>query len=300
MLGGCDTPIPTEITATESGADTSGKITDGFIPIADIDDEQDVPSDYPVTINDTVINKRPATAVCLSSSLAEIIYELGYGDRLIGRGSYCDWPEEIKSLTDYGKPAAPDIDALKRTAPDVLITATAVPNIDIKALNEYGIAVVYIPSPRTVDEFGRIYCALGMIFDGMFDGEEKGNNVFSGIREELENSGITLGSFIYITEGLTIAGGDTFESTVLSMFGNNAAEALNGYYSGDSGDIQPDTVIVNAALDIGAISADPVLSKLDAVKNGRIIKINNRYFESPSGRITAIIKELQGTEGVGD
>lgn len=303
FLGSCDTPMPSEISTTGTDSAAPDKITGGIITINDNDDEDTdtvISSDYPVTINDTVIVKRPETAVCLSSSLTEIICELGYDDRLIGRGSYCDWPDKILSLKDYGRPSAPDIAALKDSAPDVLITATAVPGIDIKALNENGIAVVYIPSPRTVAEFGRVYCALGMIFDGMFDGEENGNLVFSGVKNELENSGVSLGSFIYITEGLTVAGGDTFESSVLSLFGTNAAEELKGYYSGDTGDIQPDTVIINAGLDTNYIYSDPGLSELEAVKNGRIIKINNRYFESPSGRITGIINELNGTEGDGD
>ncbi len=297
VLSGCDTPMPSETDEPDTKPSVSTGISGGTIIISDTDDETSEPSDYPVTINDTVIKARPSAAVCLSSGLSEIICELGYEDRLIGRGSYCDYPESIKALTDFGRPAAPDIAALKSCAPDVLITATAIPNIDVKALNEYGIEVVYIPSPRTVLEFERIYCALGMIFDGMFKGGEKGKNVFAGIRNKLENSGIDLGSFIYVTEGFTTAGGDTFESSVLSLFGNNAAESVSGYYSGELGDISPDTVLINAELSFEDIADNSVFAALEAVRSGKVIKIDNRYFESPSGRIIGLLDDLNGTGG---
>ena len=38
----------------------------------------------------------PATKiVALTASDVEIIYALGAGDLLVGRGEYCDWPAEV-------------------------------------------------------------------------------------------------------------------------------------------------------------------------------------------------------------
>lgn len=288
-LCGCDNGAPkvTEDVGTD-GIET--RITGELL----IDDSDDTISEYPVTINETVIKGSPESVICLSSSLTEMIFELGYGDRIIGRGSYCSYPDSVLSLTDYGKPAAPDLDAIKRAAPDLLITATSIPSKDVTALTDLGIPVLYIASPRSVDEFGRIYCALGMVFEGLFDGEKSGNSVFGNIKNELTSRGVTLGKFIYVTEGGFIAGGDTFESSVLSLFGENAASGASGYGYDKTllKEDQPDVIILNNSITKNELLDDEILGKLDAAVNGRIITLSSSYFESPSGRITALVNDL--------
>ncbi|MBQ9484460.1 MAG: ABC transporter substrate-binding protein [Ruminiclostridium sp.] len=288
-LCGCDNGAPkvTEDVGTD-GIET--RITGELL----IDDSDDTISEYPVTINETVIKGSPESVICLSSSLTEMIFELGYGDRIIGRGSYCCYPDSVLSLTDYGKPAAPDLDAIKRAAPDLLITATSIPSKDVTALTDLGIPVLYIASPRSVDEFGRIYCALGMVFEGLFDGEKSGNSVFGNIKNELTSRGVTLGKFIYVTEGGFIAGGDTFESSVLSLFGENAASGASGYGYDKTllKEDQPDVIILNNSITKNELLDDEILGKLDAAVNGRIITLSSSYFESPSGRITALVNDL--------
>lgn len=299
-LSGCDNDIePAETTEQLVSGLAPISISGEILPMNENTADAAELSDYPIIINNTVIDEKPETAICLSSSLTEIIYELGYGNKLIGRGSYCDYPEEVKALTDFGRPSSPDLAAVKNASPDVLITATAIPNIDAVALSDLGIKVVYIPSPHTVDEFGRIYKAIGMIFDGLFDGEENGSRTFSAIRSTLESGDITVGNYIYVTEGLSVAGGDTFENAVLSLFGTNIAAEASGYvaYSDLSPEYQPDTVIISDALSFDEVTADSVLGMLEAVKSGKMIKIGNSYFESPSGQIVNIVNELSNTGG---
>lgn len=254
------------------------------------------PSEYPVIINGITVNASPKSVICMSSGLTEMIYELGFGDRLIGRGSYCDSPENVLSLKDYGKPSAPDLDAIIAARPDIVITATSIPDKDTVLLSDSGISVLYIPAPRSVEEFGKIYCALGMIFEGMFDGEDDGNKLFTQVKMSFYSCDYSVGNFIYITEGLTAAGGDTFESSVLSLLGTNIAADASGYvsYASLSSDVQPDTVLLNSDISVEEVRADETLGTLEAVANGNIITISNSYFESPSGRLTGIIAELYG------
>ena len=282
----------------------SGEITaeDGFelSPIGEITDITREPSAFPVTVNNVVIKEKPQSAICLSGSLTEVIYELGYGDRLIGRGSYCDYPEAVSALPDFGRPSSPELEMIREAEPDVLITATSIPNIDAAALNDSGIAVLYIPSPRSLDELGRIYNALGMTFEGLFDGEKNGSAVFSPVRAAFSDTGTDIGKFVYITEGLTVAGGDTFESSLLSYFGTNVASQATGY-SADRDFLrseQPYTIVLNSDITDAQLAADDVISSLDAYINGRIIRVSNSFFESPSGRITIISDELKSAEGV--
>lgn len=290
LLCGCNKDISaeTEESTTESTSGTFGEWV--------ISGETDTMSAYPVTINDVEIQSSPQRVICLSSNLTEIVYELGFGSRLIGRGTYCDYPEEASSLPDFGRPAYPDLDAIIKASPDLLLTATSIPGIDVVKLNDNGIKVVFIPAPHSVDEFGRIYAALGIIFEGMFDGEDDGNKVFSDIKKQLTGSGISIGSFIYVTEGGAVAGGDTIESSVLSMFGTNLAKDATGYcYASDIlGEEEPEVVILNSDVSAETLIEDEKLGSLEAVQSGKIINLSNSYFESPSGRIIGLLEELSG------
>ncbi len=303
LLSGCDyfdDPKPPENTdsSLKHTAQTNEQgepftISGELIPIGD---DRSEPSPYPVTINGTEVEKAPSKVICLSSGLTEMIYELGYGDKLTGRGRYCEYPENAASLKDFGKPSAPDIAAIKEAAPDLVITATSIANRDVVELGDCGIKVVYISAPRSLEEYGRIYEALGIIFEGLFTGGTNGSNAYTAVKNKLGSAEISFGKFVYVTEGLAIAGGDTFESSVLSLYGTNLAAEASGYDFDKAllADEQPDTVIISGDVSSKDLFADSVLGSLEAVKSGKIYTVSNSYFESPSGRLVGILDDISG------
>ncbi|MCM1334800.1 MAG: ABC transporter substrate-binding protein [Bacteroides sp.] len=269
--------------------------TEELIPvIAELPVEAE-PQPYPVTVNDVRIKASPKRVVSLSPSLTEILYEMGYGETLVGRGSYCDHPSEISALPDIGRPAKPDYDAILSLSPELLFTATAIPVKDQYRLEEGGVRVVYLPYPRSVEEFEKIYRAVGLIYEGLFEGEEKGSECFSALRALFEGSDrFSLGSFLYITEGLSVATGDTFESSVLSRFGTNvAAEGENYDFPKETlSELQPDMILLNSSYTVDDLLSDEVYASLEAVQNGRVYPIDNTYFERPSARLGELIRRL--------
>lgn len=284
IVGGCET------------GEESPSETEELIPvIAELPIETE-PQPYPVMVNDVRIEASPKRVISLSSSLTEILFEMGYGDTLIGRGSYCDYPSEISVLPDVGRPAKPDYDAILSLSPDLLFTATAIPVKDKYRLEEGGVKVVYLPYPRSVEEFEKIYCAMGLIYEGLFHGEEKGTESFSVLRSMLENPNrLSLGSFVYFTEGLSPATGDTFESAVLSCFGTNAAEEGENYEFPKEVllEAQPDTILLSSGYTVDDLLADEIYASLNAVEDGRVILIDNSYFERPSARMTELLRRLE-------
>ena len=277
MLCGCgdtDTDIPEETTESTTSAE---------------------PMPYPFTVNGTEISAQPERIVCLSPALTEIIYEMGYGDKIVGRSSYCDYPLDVLNSVDLGSTANPDIDAITGLTPDLVITSTPIASKDIFTMEQSGIKTVLIPAPTTLEGFSSIYTSLGLIFDGMFTGTEKGENTYSAISKALGNTdAVNVGAFVYITENLTAAGGDTFEGAVLSCFGDNIAKNAAGY-SFDPAELaenQPDIILLNDKYTIEDLMENEYYSQLDAVIENRVIFINNVYFERPSARITILIDGL--------
>ena len=287
MLCGCDIKMETP----DNTEDTLPVIATTEVS----EESEPEPQPFPVTINGVAIEKAPERVASLSPSLTEIIYEMGYGDRLVGKGSYCDFPEEVSLITDIGRPSKPDINTIISLSPEILFTATSIPLKDQYKLEENGIKTIYIPYPSTIEEFGRIYSALGMVFEGAFDGEATGMNCFSSIEDAFTSAQIDLGSFVYITEGLTVATGDTFEHSVLSAFGENIGEpgVDYGYKKEYLVEFQPDLILLNGNYTIDDLLSDEVYSQLTAVVNGNVYSLDNTYFERPSGRITELIESLK-------
>ncbi len=281
---------------------TSESTTEETVPVivtTELEDEPvSEPQPYPITVNDVVIEKSPERIVSLSPSLTEILFEMGYGDKLVGRSTYCDYPAAVESVTDTGRPSRPDYDTILSLKPEVILTATAIPIKDRYRLEESGIKTVYIPYPTSMEEFKRIYCAMGLIFEGIFDGESKGEKTFEAVENTISSASVDFGSFVYITEGLTVATGDTFESAVLSNFGKNmGAEGKNyGYPKEYLVEFQPDIVFLNDNYTIDDLLADEIYSQLTAVVNGEVYTISNSYFERPTGRITELIEIIENTE----
>lgn len=253
------------------------------------------PTPYPFTLNDVEIDKRPEKIVCLSPALAEIIYELGYSETIIGRSSYCDFPPAISSVKDVGSTANPNMEAISELNPDLVISSTPIASKDIFALEQKGIKTLIIPAPTSLEGFSSIYTSLGLVFEGMFIGTEKGEETYSGISKLLGNTeNINIGNFVYITEGLAAAGGNTFESAVLSCYGTNIARTAENYEYDTSllSENQPAVILVNNQYTRYDIINDEILGQLDAVKENRIIFIDNMFFERPTARITNLINNM--------
>lgn len=278
LFGGCD-----------SGNDKQSEITTA--PTV----TESEPTPYPFMLNDVEIEKKPEKIVCLSPAIAEIIYELGYSETIIGRSSYCDFPLAISSVKDVGSTANPDMDAISELDPDLIISSTPIASKDIFALEQKGIKTLIIPAPTSLEGFSSIYTSLGLVFEGIFIGREKGEETYAGISRILGNTdNVNIGNFVYITEGLAAAGGNTFESAVLSCFGTNVAKTAEGYGYNMSllSENQPDVLLVNNQYTRDDIINDEILGQLDAAKENRMIFIDNIYFERPAARITTLINNM--------
>lgn len=250
---------------------------------------------YPITIGGVEISESPAKVVCLSPSITEIVYELGYGDRLIGRGSYSDYPPVVLKLPEVGSSAKPDFDAIIALAPDVVLTGTAISTREQHVLERAGIKTLVLPAPTTLQGFREIYQALGLLFEGAFTGAEKGEQTFSPVAKACSNSGVVyIGKYVYITQNLAVAGGNTLESAIFSCFGVNAAETGVNYAYDVSQllENQPELILLNDIYTLDDLLAHELFSQLDAVMNNRVIYIDNAYFERPTARIVDMIVHM--------
>ena len=251
-------------------------------------------SAYPVILNDTEIAKAPEKIVSLTPAYTEILFEMGYGDKIVAVSDYCDYPEDVEKLPKAASSANPDISAIKKLKPDLVITATPIVTKDKITLEAEGIKVLTITSPRTIEEFENIYKFFGLAFEGLFEGEAVGEKAFSDIRKQLDAIKKTDLKFVYITAASTPAGGDTFESAILSLFGTNCAKDSEGYSykAGNLKDNQPDIIFVSDSLGEDILTSNKNYSSLTAVEAGNTAVLENKYFERPSARISSLLGDI--------
>src|ERR1043165_1036300 len=66
----------------------------------------------------------PKKIVSLAPSITEMLFALGFGDRLVGVTTYCDYPAEARQLPKIGGFMSPSIEAIVAKRPDLVIGVT--------------------------------------------------------------------------------------------------------------------------------------------------------------------------------
>ena len=99
---------------------------------------------------------RPAQRIVSTApSLTETLFALGLGPRVVGVSQYCEWPAEVKALPKVGTYIQPNVEAIVRLRPDLVLLERA-SNEVAGRLTSFGIRYAEIP-----------HGTLGQTFAGM-------------------------------------------------------------------------------------------------------------------------------------
>lgn len=259
-----------------------------------------VPEAYPVTVDNLTFNESPKSVGSLSPAVTEMICELGFGDRLVCRSSYCDYPDEAQSVPAAGSGANPDFDRIIELRPALLITHSPIANKDVSRLSDAGIAVMIISAPSSVEELCEMYEKLSLIFSGSLDGKELADNALSDLRTAINGANGSCESLIFIMntaeDGFMAATGDTFAGDYISSFGKNTAAAKTGYFITAEELISADPQVIFLAHPLESEDIDPeVASQLSAFENGHVYVIDGSLMERPTSRLAGITRSISET-----
>lgn len=251
---------------------------------------------YPVTADALVFEQAPVTVVSLSPAVTEIICELGYGDKIIGRSSYCDYPEEISSKNEFGSAANPDVEAIIEAAPELLISMSPIAKKDITSIEAAGTRVWIIHPPKTMDELYLCYNNLAAVFGGGIDSAAQAETAVEPLKKALEDAEGTMGSFVYImSPDLAAANGETFAGNFFSFFGSNASadtEELSLTVD-ELLELDPDWLILPDF--VSKYELPEETAALSAVSGGRIIYIDEEVMariERPTSRLDNAVYKI--------
>lgn len=281
LLSGCEkdeeSSLPHELTVKNSAA------------------ENEVTA-FPVTVGGALLESSAERVVSLSPAVTEIIAELGFADRLCGISAYCDFPEDINT-EGVGSSENPDIEKIISLNPDAVFTLAGLSERDIYTLNAAGIAVPELDAPRSLDGYSGLYRDIAAVFYGreLIDSEketEKAALAGNSARSALEAAAdVQLESFVYVTGKLTLAGGNTFESAVLSITGENLC-AGEGYCEPQSvGELSPKYIVADNSLTETQLRSNTEIAAM--LDSGAVpLFVTARCFERPTARTAEVFSEI--------
>ena len=258
-----------------------------------------------VTITDmagrTVTLDEPATrVVALSAADCEILYAVGAGDTLVGRGEYCDYPAEVLDVPSVQSGYETNIEQILALEPQVLLMSTmAQTEEQIKALEDAGVRVVV----SDAQDIEGIYTSVSMI-GALMGREAEAAQVVTEMKDALnalaEAAQGESGKTVYfevspLQYGLWAAGKGTFMNEVAELIGlKNIFDDVDGWGEVSEEQIierNPDYIVtITMYFGEGPTPEEEIASRtgwenVTAVKNGAILSMQNNELSRPTPRV---------------
>lgn len=264
-----------------------------------------VPSETAVLFTDMMgrqiaLDKPAQRIVALTASDCEILYAIGAGDKLVGRGKYCDYPAEIASVPAVESGSTTNLEEIIALNPDVLLMGDMdQPKEQIAQLEAAGIPVVV--SDDT--DIEGVYTAIEMI--GRLTGlEENAAAVIDGMKTtfadlKARSAGHDPKTVYFevspLQYGLWTTGANTFMDEVCGLLGlTNCFADIDGW-----GEISEETLLernpdfivtVTMYYGEGPTPAEEILSRagwetVTAVQNKAILHLQNNELSRPTPRL---------------
>lgn len=271
------------------------------------EDTEAIPADaavteqpYPVTAGGLTFNSSPVTVGSLSPAVTEMLFELGFGDRIICRSEYCDYPEAVENIPSVGSAVNPDIEGIIEYSPALLITQSPIANKDITRLSASGVSVLSLPSPRSEAELLDNYRTLALIFSGSIDGEALADNAVSDLKAALAEAKGSCESLVFIMnitdDGFSAATGDTFAGDFAAHFGKNPAADNSSLTITAEELLEADPQVILLANPLGTSDFDSDLaSQLTAFSEGHVYVIDASRIERPTARLAEVTRQISET-----
>ena len=188
---------------------------------------------YPIQLGHTVLETSPKSVTVLDANLADIIINLGYATRLVGKSDTCN-QELIEIIPTMGNAQTPDVKAITAANTDVVIANEDLGAYYIEQLKSNGIKVFRLPTPQSDTELQNLYITIAKIFSGT-NGEPIATQTYQAFYTELVSTATgVLGTnqtyniaYIYIDSDGNLASPVTgsFANKILSTTGSNVITA---------------------------------------------------------------------------
>jgi iron complex transport system substrate-binding protein len=244
--------------------------------------------------------------VSLAPNMTEIVCAIGAGDLLVGRTSACNYPPQVVSkvpvVADFG---APVFESLIKARPTLVLEVDLQNEIISRRLDELGFKRLRVPC-RTLSDIPVAIKSVGIMLHRESDANTLADSLNASIEElrrgtprtnrpkvfvEIWNNPLmTAGSKSFISELITIAGGENLGDRIARQYFEVASEWVISH--------NPDVIICltktgwRSARNL--VMKRPGWQQIQAVRSGRVYdNLNNDVVSRPGPRVVEAINELR-------
>ena len=267
----------------------------------------------PITFIDglkrTIDLSQPAKRiVSLAPSLTEILFAVGAGSQVVGRDSFANFPESVKTLPDIGgSNNAYNYEAITSLTPD-LVLATEINTVDqVDALEKLGMKVVYLSNPVTLEDTYKLIADVGLLTGHSADAatlnaslQKRVEAVAQKISQAMSQPVVfyeldgtdpakpwTPGPGTFLDQLITLAGGKNAGSMMPEAWGQLSLENLLVQ--------NPEFIFLGDSI-YGTTPADVAArvgwADIQAVKDGKVYPFNDDLVSRPGPRLVDGLEEL--------
>ena len=245
--------------------------------------------------------------VALTASDCEILYAVGAGDTLVGRGEYCDYPADVSDVPSVQSGLETNIEQIIALEPQVVIMNTmAQAKEQIASLEAAGISVVI----NDAKDIQGIYTSIELIGtitgrnDEAADVVDQMKTAFDEISSKVTGTGEKTVYFEVspLEYGLWTAGSGTFMDELAAMLGlTNAFADVEGWGEISQEQVierDPDYIVtITMYSGEGVKPADEIMGRdgwqdIKAVKTGAILNADSNQISRPGPRLADAAQTL--------
>ena len=250
----------------------------------------------------------PATrVVALTASDCEILYALGAGDTLVGRGEYCDYPEDVQAVPSVQSGYETNVEQIIALEPQVVLMATmAQTKEQVEALEAAGVHVIV----SDAQDIAGVYAAIELIGAVTGKNDEAAaliagmKDSFAAIAAKAEGDGSKTVYFEVspLEYGLWTAGKGTFMDELAQMIGlKNAFEDVEGWAAVSEEQVlerDPDYIVtISMYYGEGPTPVEEIMGRegwqeLKAVKNEAVFNADSNEVSRPGPRLVDAAQAL--------
>ena len=242
--------------------------------------------------------------VALTAANVEVLYAIGAGDTLVGRGEYCNYPAECLGLPVVNSGAGTNVEQILALQPDAVIMDTMAQTVDqVEALESAGIRVIVTKEAGIQG----VYDAIALIAQ-VAGREAEGEALIAQMKEAFAAlSPVGGGKTVYfevspLQWGLWTAGTGTFMDEIAAMLGlTNAFADVEGW--GEVSEEQvlsrdPDYIVSTSMYyGEGPTPVEEIVGRdgwdgLKAVKNGQVFNADYDAITRPGPRLVDAAQAL--------
>lgn len=267
---------------------------------------------YPFKVKDATgqeftFDKAPARIVSVSPSETEMLFALGLGDKVVGVSDYDDYPAEATKKPKMGSIIKPNEEALIAANADIVLSGVSLPVPAVEKLRSLKVAVFKV-EPKTIEDVMNNITMFGQ----MFDKQEQAEKLVASMKADRQKVVEAVKNvkpeqkkrvFIEFSPGWTVGKGEFMDELITLSGGVNVASDVKGFAKMDEEKViteNPQVILYpnNLIDEKSKKSLDQIIkersswSGIDAIKNNKIVGLDQNLISRPGPRITQALLEV--------